>query len=158
MASLLFRTRVSSSPSFFFFVKIVLGRVYAQKKDIRMERASKQASKRKKNTAIQRRPRNRFERWTTYAGIRIEHRGKTFVIARASMRTHARASSLFSSLSLYSSSNGERVKGEEERREKKRQKERRKRSNSSSSNGGKQATKRTLSLYFVLDEKIEQQG
>lgn len=74
---------------------------------------------------------------------------------RACAHTRARVLS-FLFLSLYSSSNGERVKGEGERE--KRQKERRKRSNSSNSNGGKQATKRTLSLYFTLDEKIEQQG
>jgi hypothetical protein len=44
-----------------------------------------------------------------------------------------------------------RATGDERKRKKKE-------TRSSNSNEGKQPSKRTLSLYFVLDEKIEQQG
>jgi hypothetical protein len=54
-----------------------------------------------------------------------------------------------SALFFFSPSNGRRAK------EKKKKK---KETRSSNSNEGKQPSKRTLSLYFVLDEKIEQQG
>jgi hypothetical protein len=39
-----------------------------------------------------------------------------------------------------------------------REERKKKKTRSSNSNEGKQPSKRTLSLYFVLDEKIEQQG
>jgi hypothetical protein len=57
--------------------------------------------------------------------------------------THARLCALHSFLS--------EQRATSERREKKE-------TRSSNSNEGKQPSKRTLSLYFVLDEKIEQQG
>jgi hypothetical protein len=46
----------------------------------------------------------------------------------------------------------------EQRATSERREEEKKERRSSNSNGGKQPSKRTLSLYFVLDEKIEQQG
>jgi len=71
------------------------------------------------------------------------------------MHTHTRAfvrSILFLSEQRATSERGEEE--EKKRREKKKKKE----SRSSNSNEGRQPSKRTLSLYFVLDEKIEQQG
>jgi hypothetical protein len=63
---------------------------------------------------------------------------------------HIHARVFVRSALFFSPSNGRRAK--EEKKKKKKE------TRSSNSNEGKQPSKRTLSLYVALDEKIEQQG
>jgi hypothetical protein len=79
-----------------------------------------------------------------------KHRpSKKNICYREGEHAHIHARALYA-LHSFSPSNGRRAK--EEKKEKK------KKTRSSNSNEGKQPSKRTLSLYVVLDEKIEQQG